>query len=104
MKKLHASEEFKSLISCIVESFSASIGTIPAKGDKWGQQIQMTIPDGYTPVGIVGYRFSGSYYSYLSFSELYISENTIHYSMSNSNSNHAAENIWISINVLLQRT
>lgn len=103
MKKLHISEDLRDLISNFtIESFSASVGTIPAKGDKWGQTIQMNIPEGYKTLGIVGYRFSGSYYSYLSFSTLYIDGNTIHYSLSNSNSSEAATNITCSIDVLFQ--
>ena len=85
MKKLHISDEFKNLIcGFTIETVSVNIGTIPAGGDKWGQTIQMTIPTGYSAVGIVGYMFLGSYWSYLSFSELYVSGDTIHYSVSSS--------------------
>lgn len=83
-----------------------TIGTIEANSDKYGQTYEIpssSIPSGYTPVGIIGYQLSGTYYSHCLFSNLYISNGNIAYAIKNTSSSNTGS-IQANIKILTMKT
>lgn len=67
-----------------VEEVSTPIGAIAPQAGLYDQTYTFTIPSGYTPIGILGFRFTGSNSISLSLAKCYIdSSNRLYYSIWN---------------------
>ena len=66
-----------------VETTEISLGSFTANQEKYDQEYSITIPTGYTPLGIMGYRLVGNSFTALRINGLYIGSNKIKYSIEN---------------------
>lgn len=87
----------------IVSDINASLGTIQKSANLWDQTVQVTIPSGYEPLGIVGYSLTGEYFSWLVFSTMFLNGNTFGYTITNRNDFNDAKNIICTLKVLLKK-
>ena len=91
-----------SYLTIITHSFS--MGSFQAHVSKFEQTSAITIPQGYTPIGILGFTLSGAYFADVCFSTLDIrNNNSVYWSAKNTGSN-ATEEITAYVKVLLKRT
>lgn len=89
----------------LTQTQSITVGNISGGGEKFDQVTDITIPTGYTALGIVGYSISGVGYTRAFLSRLDISSNKdkILWSIRNSSSD-ALSNINISITLLFVKS
>jgi hypothetical protein len=80
-KNAYSCNYVNSLITTQTETIN--VGTFTALGEKYNQTYTMTLPDGYTSFGILGYVLSGGGFTNLYLNELYVDGNTVHYSIKN---------------------
>lgn len=90
----------------IVEQFSITLGTFTTGQDKYDMTSTLTnIPEGYTPIGILGYSMSGVYFSHVFFSRLTLDTNNpniVNWSAKNTASS-ATNTITCTLSVLLKK-
>ena len=67
---------------------SVSLGSISPQNGIYDQTITLTVPTGYTPIGMVGYQLTGQYSASVNVSRFFISGNTFTYSVFNSDTTH----------------
>lgn len=71
-----------------------NLGSFSANQDKYDQSHTITtteIPATYEPIGMVGYSPSGTYYSHIVFSKLFVANRTIQWSAKNTRSGETGE-------------
>lgn len=85
----------------ITQTQSISVGNLSGGGEKYDQTTNITIPTGYTPIGIVGYSLTGGNYTRAFLSKLNINSNKdkILWSIRNSSSD-SLTNISLSLTLL----
>lgn len=95
----YINNEFNNFLTITTESIT--LGTINAQAGKYDQTSAITIPTGYTPVGIMGYSISGGSSASINLSRLFIDNGNITYSAYNSaTSGSSASTTALYVNIL----
>jgi len=77
------------------------LGAIAPQTGIYDKTITLSVPTGYTPVGIIGYQITGQYSASVHVARFFISGNTFTYSVFNGDSIHTtASSTRLRLNIL----
>ena len=74
-----------------IQTEEIDCGTFEGSGEKFNQTYTVTIPSGYTCLGIVGWYLSGGGFTNLFINEIYYENNIIHWALKNSLNSSTAQ-------------
>lgn len=76
---------------------SISIGNLNSQEELYNKTTDFQPTDGYTPVAITGFQLEGTGYTYCLVSRVYVSGQTIHWSIKNMHSTNSASNLILTV-------